>query len=544
MQSHDLRDIFLEEARQQYDELNKLLAELEKNQQESKIIQAIFRIIHTLKGNAAAMGFEAIAELCHILEDIFSTIKTKNIPLNADFFNDIFRANDKIGELIESIASGQKVNYKGIKTRLEVIFQNLCNTSAEKTLVEQVPLNNSNETQPSSPEELQPEISLSDTIKIPIRKLDHLLNLVGELIIERDRLMQSLGNQTRSNEFARLMRISSEIQYSVMDIRLVQVGILFQKFYRIVRDAATLEKKEVNLTLQGTEIEIDRTILQTISDSLVHLVRNAVSHGIEMPEERIRMGKNPTGNILLSAHADKDSVIIEVLDDGKGINPSLIRKKAIEKGIISAEQAEKLSDEDSLQIIFESGFSSAEKITEISGRGVGMDAVRKAVESIGGKIHIRTKIGEGTSFRLRVPSSMAVKTVLLFQLDNVTYAIPIAFTESVISLPMSSCHKVGKWYIGEYQSKNLLLLPLKEKLHQNSNSWKTDKLTVIVVSLDGKYIGIVVDKLLHQKEIMEKPLTAPLEHIRYISGASIMGNGEVCLVLDVPDLMSIIAQAS
>jgi len=537
MEQQDLREVFLAEARRQYDELNSLFTSLEKNQQDATIIQAIFRITHTLKGNAAAMGFEAIAEICHTLEDIFSIIREQKIPINVGIFNDLFRANDKIGELIEAVATSKKVGYKGIKTRLEVILQELINgNSPLQNIAEEIPIST---TEPAEASQTIQDISFSDTISIPIRKLDNLLNLVGELIIERDRLMQAVGTQTRNNEFARLMRISSEIQYSVMDVRLVQVGILFQKFHRIVRDVAIAENKQVNLTLSGTEIEIDRTILQIISDSLVHLVRNAVSHGIELPEERQKAGKSPIGCVTLSAQADKDAVIIEVIDDGKGINASYIRKKAIEKGILSAENAEKLSDEDSLQIIFENGFSGAEKITEISGRGVGMDAVRKSIESIGGKIHIKTTVGKGSCFKLRVPVSMAVKTVLLFMLDNHTYGIPIAFTECVISLPFSSCHLVGKWYVGIYQNQNLPLLPLKSKLHRTTEIWH-EKLTVVVVSWEGKPFGIVVDKLLSQKEVIEKQLKSPLEQVRYVSGATIMGNGEVCLILDVADLFTML----
>ena len=398
-------------------------------------------------------------------------------------------------------------------------------------------------------EEIHPKISFSDLVQIPVRKLDNLLNLVGELIIERDSLI-ALGIEKghSSSEYARIQRITSDLQYGVMDVRLVQVGFLFNKFHRVIRDAAIIEGKKVNLILEGTEIEIDRNILKIMSDSLIHLIRNSVGHGIEMPENRKLAGKEEVGNVHLRARNEKDTVIIEISDDGNGIDANAIKRKAIEKKLITKEFADTLTKDEIIQIIFEPGFSNAEKITEVSGRGVGMDVVKRATESIGGKIQVHTQIGKGSIVTLSLPSSMAVKGALLFMLSEQEYAIALTYTEAVVSIKRSDLHKVSSGLIAKYLGKTISVIFLKDlfamtsfddlykenALHKSyAKCEENAKLEVMVVSYNNKYYGLVVDKLLQQKEIVEKTLSRPIDTLDLFSGATILGNGNVCLVLDV-----------
>jgi len=379
------------------------------------------------------------------------------------------------------------------------------------------------------------------------------LNLVSELSIEKDRIITSYTRQMGlANEFSLLNRLASDLQYSVMNVRLVQISLLFNKFHRIVRDIAQFEGKQVNLVLEGTEIEIDRNILQTMSDSLIHLVRNSISHGIESTEERKAKGKNPIGTIKLAARNDKDNVVIEVIDDGKGIDPELIRRKIIEKNLVSLSDANKLSESELTNFIFVSGFSSASKVTAVSGRGVGMDVVKKAVESIGGKVDMNTKKDKGTTFGMELPASMAVRSVLLFELGETEFAIPLSFTEAVIQVGKAQIHKVGKGLMTTYLEKTVSVVFLQDvfsvrnldDLHHNHILQKTfdqltetEKLSMIVVSMDNKHLGLVVDRLLQQKEIIEKPMNKPLDATPFMSGATILGNGNVCLVLDIPSMV-------
>jgi two-component system chemotaxis sensor kinase CheA len=614
----EIKEIFLAESLEQVEELNKLFTELEKNHASKRAINAIFRITHTLKANAAGMGFDDIAGMAHVLEDIFSEIKNNRLTINTALFNDLFRANDTLAAMISGVkTSAAPVKFRGIKTKLEVVLRNTRSDQAgappERSNDAAPPVANTIPVPPATtpvteavpvaevspavqhPIAVQPEvvkevahvalslaettdvalpaeeevaeepeaqnaeeenkITLSDNIHIPIRKLDNLLNLVGELLIERDRMIAVSGEQhgrTRNNEFARLQRITSELQYSVMDVRLVQVDVLFNKFHRIVRDVAALEGKQVDLILEGTQNEIDRTILQIISDSLIHLVRNAISHGIETPEKRQQAGKPAAGTVKLSARSEKDAVFIDISDDGKGIDAAVIRRKAVEKGLIKAEAAAQMAEEDVVALIFEPGFSSAETVTAVSGRGVGMDVVRRSLDSIGGLIEVRSTVGQGTTMSLRLPSSMAVKGALLFELGPAAFAMPLAHTRAVISVPKKQIHKLGNGLVATHLGKNIPVVFLNDlfslgslqesfgdgRMHQTFNGMAGEtKLNMIVVTFNNREIGFVVDKLLQQKEIVEKPIGPPLENIKFISGATILGNGSVCLVLDAPAII-------
>jgi len=582
----EYKEMFYAEAFENQEELNKLFTQLEKNPKDKSAIDSIFRITHTLKGNSMGLGYQGIAELSHIMEDMFAMVKENKLDLDANMFKNLYSANDKLGALIDALKDNRQVSYKGILAKLKLYIgkmipeygydrsENNYITSgngngnghapvkeaeskeevfSDQAATQEIANGSSKEEGVGVAKDDKAQIGFSDQVQIPIRKLDELLNLVGELIIEKDSIAARNSSESRSNAFSRLHRITSDIQYSVMDIRLVQVGFLFNKFHRIVRDVANIETKDVNLVLEGSDIEIDRNILKTISDSLVHLVRNAVSHGIEHKEERFKKKKNSIGTLILRASNDKDSVLIEVEDDGKGIDPGAIKKKAIEKGIITREYAATLNDEEIRYLIFEPGFSNAEKITEISGRGVGMDVVKRAAESIGGQVTVTSVVGKGTKITMRLPSSMAVKGALLFEHCNQEFAIPLSFTEAVVSLEPAKINKVGKGLMANYLEHTMLVVFLSDlynlpnldscqaegAMHRTYETIKssTKKLHVIVVNYNGKYVGFVVDKLLQQKEIMEKPLAKPLDAVELFSGATILGSGNVCLVLNVATII-------
>lgn len=594
----ELKEIFLAEALESYEELNRLFTILEKDHSDQRSVEAIFRITHTLKANAAAMGYEPIAQMSHSLEDVFSLIKSGKLPLNQSLFNELFRANDKLGALIQAVQTGKTVSYRGLLTRLNVILRDVgsgrdaedapavapapAQTHAENTVstpTESKATANSQHTHEAESQQAEEpveeplhvdvpteeaaaadsptqQITFSDLVQIPVRKLDQLMNLVGELIIERDRLLTVFTQMTngRGNDLARLQRISSDLQYSVMNARLVQAGTLFGKFHRIVRDVAASEGKKVDLILEGSDVEIDRNILQLISDALIHLVRNAISHGIEPYDQRVKAGKKPIGTLRLRARNDKEGVAIEVTDDGRGIDPKIIRKKVLEKGLAMPELLQQLSDDEVISYIFEAGFSSMETVTAISGRGVGMDVVRRAVDSIGGKIYTRTEIGKGTTFTLLLPASMAVKGALLFEIESQEFAVPLSYTEAVVSLRADQIKEVGKGLVFTYLDKVVSAVFLKDIFSngtQNTASQRTyhqlqpsDRIYVLICSDDNRKVGLVVDKLLQQKEIVEKTLPKPLDSLKFFSGATILGNGRVCLVLDVFSIVNQVYKVS
>ncbi|GHN02699.1 chemotaxis protein CheA [Cytophagales bacterium WSM2-2] len=560
----EYKELFLAEALGNFEEINRLLTNLEKDITEKNIVHALFRITHTLKGNAAGMGFQGIADMAHVLEDFFGEVRDGRIALDQNLFTSIYSAADTLGNLINAVKDGKEVKYKGIKTKLEVLIKRAKEDKKNPGLAAAPPeLAESLSANEISPEqgagegtgEAETKLTFSDLVQVPVRKLDNLMNLIGELIIEKDRILASQSNSLyASNEFSRLSRISSDLQYSVMDVRLVQVGFLFNKFHRVVRDASALENKKVVLKLEGTEAEIDRNVLQVISDSLIHLIRNSIGHGIEEPEQRIKAGKPEAGVIALSAQNETDAVLIEISDDGRGLNYEKIKSKAIASKLITEEDASRLSKEDLSMLIFEPGFSTMDQVTSIAGRGVGMDVVKKTLDSIGGTIRLISKEGQGTVIQLRLPLSMAVKSSLLFELGDEVYAIPLAYTESVISLYKSDLHKAGGGLVATHLGKNIAVVFLKDVFdHQVDSTLYTNvlqtefdklheetKLDIVVVSFNNRTVGFVVDKLLQQKEIVEKPLMKPVDKTRFISGVTILGSGNVCLVLNIPYLLHVI----
>lgn len=547
-------EMFRAEAHENYEDLNRLFTELENDLNNQSIVDSIFRITHTLKGNAMGLGLERIAELGHVLEDVFGAVKNKQLVLDATLFNYLYKANDKLGALIAAIGTDEKVSYKGIATKIKVALRKLKEAEQKvqepaKEEIQQEEKEPKVEVVAKEPEESVVEtsgISFSDYINVSVEKLDNLLNITGELIVEKDSLISRASEGGLSVDYSRLHRIISDLQYGIMGVRLVPLGFMFNKFQRVVRDVAVLESKEIELSLEGTEIEIDRNILKIISDSLVHLIRNSISHGIESAEERQQSGKPSKGNVKLSASNEKESVIIKVIDDGKGINSEVIAEKAVSKGLITREEVEKLSVNEQLELIFLPGFSNAETITEVSGRGVGMDVVKRAVESIGGSVQIDTTVGEGTEMQLVLPVSLALKAALLFEVGANSYAIPLTYIESVIAIKKDQLRKLNDGVIYNHMGQTIFLTFLNDTFYpqsqQSANEHlkkidENEKLNVIIISYENKMIGFVVDNLLQQKEIVEKILSPPLDNISLFSGASILGDGSVCLVINVPGIL-------
>lgn len=563
------RQLFLTEALENFEQLNKLFVDLEKDHKNKKVITNIFRIIHTLKGNALGMGYEKIADLAHVMEDVFGAIKEGEVALDSELVDSLFRANDKLGALINALSSDEKVSYLGIKTKLAIFLKNSREDNQNDQDSPGEPVQNADEA-PSEPEgsneseeaddEQDTSITFAEVVQIPVKKMDELLNMVGELVIERDRLISHFGEKGESTlEFEGLKRISANLHYGIMNARMVQMGFLFNKFHRVLRDAAVAENKEVKLRLKGTEVEIDRNILKIISDSLVHVVRNAVSHGIEKAEERKASKKPTTATVTLEANLEKDNVVLSISDDGKGIDTTKIREKIIAKNMVSKDAAMQLSEQEVIRYIFEPGFSSAEKVTEISGRGVGMDVVKRSVEGIGGQVLIDTKVGEGTSFHLVLPSSLALKGSLLFEVSGQEYAIPLTYIESVNYYKKEDIHNISNSLMVNYneQSVSLIFLEYLFKVkdvdsltssrlfnERLKNLDDDEEINVIMSMHSGRRIGLVVDKLLRQKEIIEKKLPKPLDASRLLSGSTILGSGNVCPVVDVASIMDFFFKSS
>jgi len=531
----EYREMFMAEALEYYDSMSRHLSELERNTDAGPALNELFRLMHNLKANARSMGFTDLGEVAHNLETLFGLIRDKQRTFSGALAKVVFMGVDALGTMIRAVGASQPL------PDATALLENLDRlVRGEEPILD-------DEEEAESEAEAGKKMELSDLVYIQVKKLDNLLNLVGELVIDRDRVMtlaQELGNPALLATAQHLFRISDDLQYSVMDARLVGVGVLLNKFPRVVRDVATAENKEVELTLSGQDVQIDRNILQIITDALLHLVRNAVSHGLETSEQRQKGGKPAVGHLTLSALTERDDVLIQVRDDGRGINTEAVRKKAVERGLVSAAEAPRLDEQQVGALLFEPGFSMAEKITDISGRGVGLDVVKLALDSLGGQLRVESELGVGTTFTLVLPTSIAVKGALLVEVEDRPYAIPLMHTDTVLALHPGQLSLVGGLLVTHFQEQTVPLVPLRQLLYDEGDEQlplaSKDDLhgiqQVLVVNYNNRRLGLIVDRFIRQQNIVIKPLSKPLDTIDLFGGVTLLGSGQVCLVLDVPAL--------
>lgn len=386
----------------------------------------------------------------------------------------------------------------------------------------------------------------SSSIRVDHERLDHLMNLIGELIINRNRyalIARSLESggadvdisqvaQSLSETTYAMARISDDLQDTIMKVRMVPVSSVFSRFPRLVRDLSRKSGKEVDLVMEGEETELDKSVVEAIGDPLVHLIRNSVDHGIEPEDARIAAGKPPKGRVTLRAFHKGNSVAIEIEDDGKGIDPEKMREVAIRKGIITAEEAAQLDDREAVELIFAPGFSSADKITDISGRGVGMDVVRTNIKNLKGSVSTNTELGKGTRFTLSLPLTLAIIDALMVNVSGQTYAIPLDAVSETTKIEYSRLTDVKGRKAVTLRGEVLGIVELAEMLDLPRTDPLPEVLSVVVIHDNDRRLGLVVDRLLERQEIVIKPLGAYLGDLKGISGATIMGDGSVILILD------------
>jgi len=384
------------------------------------------------------------------------------------------------------------------------------------------------------------------TLRVDAQRVDKILNLIGEMMIGRsligqilseieERYHQDYSVKKLGEANAFMEKILSQLQKNVMKIRMLPISQVFRKFPRVVRDLSIEKGKQVELIMQGEKTELDKSILDVIGEPLIHLIRNAVDHGIEPPDERKRAGKAVTGTVSLNAYHEGNQIMIDVKDDGAGLEPQLLRKKAVEKGLRTRDEIERLSDEEAMDLIFVSGFSTADVVTDISGRGFGMDIVRTTVESLKGRIQVRSKPGEGTTFTLKLPLTLAIMRAMLFWAGNRLLAIPMSSIERITRVKDSDIQTVAGKHVLRFRDKVISLIFLNESLMADRRSAGQDQNKfVIVVGYSYKLYGFVVDTLVGQQELVIKALDDYWGTVNCTSGASILGNGQVVLILDAP----------
>ena len=381
------------------------------------------------------------------------------------------------------------------------------------------------------------------TVRVDIEKLDVLMNLVSELIIAKNSLVaasnqeQQVNNGNVNEHIEYLESVTTNLHESVMKVRMVPIESVVNKFPRMIRDLSKTLNKKMELYMSGEETELDRTVVDEIGDPLMHLLRNAADHGLESSEERVKRGKPATGSIFLDAYQEGNNVVIEVRDDGNGIDVEAVKNKAIERGAITPEQAATMADKDIINLLFLPSFSTAKKVTDVSGRGVGLDVVRSKIESLSGEVEVKTQLGQGSTWTIRLPLTLAIVQALMVVVGGEKYAISLGSIQTIEDIAPSDIKLVQNKEVIHLRGTVIPLIRMSEVLEIESTKTESDNLVVVIVKKGDKMAGLVVDELIGQQEIVIKSLGKYIKQCKFISGATILGDGEVALILDANALI-------
>lgn len=598
----DLIAEFVAEARDHLNHIEGQFLQIEANGADIDVdlVNQVFRGIHSIKGAAGFLGLVTVNRLAHSLENVLGLMRTRELTPDSVKVDVMLRASDTLAKLVNNPAASEGVDIDHHVHQLDDIFagaqqtleagaatthvavaaeeQRQLDMTAAVDFVEQAmfieeceatatpaPIVSIAETAAEQPA-VPPTANVSDdhnapaassangttaapaesSIRVQVGVLDSLMNLAGELVLGRNQLIQALNADGYSGIEAvasRLDQVTTELQEAIMRTRMQPIGAVFSKFPRVIRDLSAKLGKQCNIVMDGKEVDVDKTILEAIGDPLTHLVRNSIDHGVERPEVRAAAGKPAMGTIHLRAYHEAGKVRIDIADDGGGIYPDKLRAKAIEKGVITAEQASRLTDRDAVRLIFHPGFSTAEKITDISGRGVGMDVVRTNIEKLGGTVDVDSVPGSGTTIQITLPLTLAIIPSLIIQSGDERFAIPQVSISELVRLRREEMAKrldmVKSAEVLRLRGSLLPLVRLREVLGFAAPSMATTDedpeatTHIIVVESGQQRFGIVVDALHDSEEIVVKPLGRHIKNAPCLSGATILGDGHVALILDV-----------
>lgn len=524
-------DLFITETREHLKKLSALTLALESDHADTATIDALFRSVHSMKGMAASMGFDKAAEVAHKLEDLMDRVR-KGLKVDAGLFDLLLAGETALTAMVADIASGGSGNLDTTAILHKIsAYQEQSSTGAPV----QQKIAPSAEERPATPASSE-ETSRQQTVNIKTAVLDHFLDTTGELITVKHRLTElarSSRNQGFSDALLALEKHLRELHDQVMAVRLMPLSVVTERFPRMIRDLARSSGKEITFSIKGAEIELDRSILDLIGDPLSHLLRNSVDHGIESPQERTGQGKPPAGRISIAVSREKDQVEIRIDDDGRGMNPEKIAAAAVAKGFLPKEKLTGLSADEKLLLICHPGFSTAEKVTEISGRGVGLDVVRTAIQSMGGSLAILTESSAGTSFLLRLPFTIAIIHVLLVKVGRFTLAIPLTAVDRTMELKGSDLTTADGERIFSLNDETLPVVPLGQIFNIKTEDLQVDTVQVFITVVKGKRLAFQVDQLLGNQEVFVKALPRPLSAFQGINGATLLGSGEVVFILDI-----------
>lgn len=594
---------FVQEANELLEVLSENLIKLEKNKTDKEVINIVFRAFHTIKGGAGFLGQKPLVDLCHRSENIFDLIRSGSRSFSSsdmDVFSEVLDSLISSFELlvngpaelpypadliavldsIETVSEDDKNNGAGAELSakktskapqlsdeeaLEALFDELTTApkltnesgQASDSVQPEVALSKAEQEspplvqsvspnkvvppeQPKNPINAKPEAQI---VRVGTDRIDAIVNLVGELVLNRNRLKKissELSDSGLDKGLSELDFIASELQSAVMKTRMQPVKRVFQRFPRVVRDIARSLGKKVELVFVGEDTELDKNLVDALADPLMHMVRNSVDHGIEDVDVRLAARKSDTGTLTLKAETKGDSVQITISDDGKGIDPSMIRNKCIDKGLVTANDADSMSEKELLQMVFMPGFSTASSITDLSGRGVGLDVVKTGIEAMNGTVLIDSIMGVGTEFILSIPMTMTVLQTLMIESDSCVYAIPLSVINEIYIYDEGSTNTVSGQLLSRFKDGTMPIFHLNNLLpvvDVPDGYFENQK--VVVVTVADRSIGFVVDNVVGQEEVVIKPLGAFISNLQGYMGATITGGGDVALILDTSRILNV-----
>jgi two-component system chemotaxis sensor kinase CheA len=603
-EDQELLDGFLSETTELLEKLDDDLITLEKASDDTDLMNRIFRSIHTIKGASSFLGFDLLVRVTHKTEDVLNRLRKGELVVTPEIMDVILEATDLVKVLVSDIKAGE-IQERETEGTINKLLPFLLDTAgaAQAALaaaaapttppyappVEQPTPAATQPTEPAeaattaappatpatSPEqpataasvpaakpaaEVAPkktpappkpvdgkggdDLSDNTTVRVDVKRLDDLMNQVGELVLERNRMIQinqdlqqnDANHADFNEEFGKLTKrmsfVTSELQMQVLKMRMIPVEKVFKKFPRIVRSMSRDLGKEVELQIVGEETELDRSVVDEIGDPLIHLIRNAMDHGLETPDERVAAGKPRGGTLVLAAVHEGNQIIISIKDDGRGIDTDRVGRKAIEKGLISEEQFAAMSQREVFDLLFLPGFSTKDKATDLSGRGVGMDVVKTNIKKLNGLIEIKSTKGQGSEFILRLPLTLAIIQSLLVEVEGEIYSIPLSSVLETIRVDQRQFHLIGGQEVLKLRDIVLPLIRLQKVFNVQPRGEADDFCYVVVVGAAEKRMGLVVTRLVGQQEVAIKSLGNYLANIPGIAGSTILGDGRVALIID------------
>jgi two-component system chemotaxis sensor kinase CheA len=568
--------VFLDESGEHLTNMEAGLLTLEENPGDLDNLNAIFRAAHSIKGNSSFLGLDDITHFTHAMENLLDEMRSGTIQATPPRIGLLLQSKDTLVELINALKDGKPrpATYDGLIVALKESLE-AAKGAATETVVEATPVADSAAAEmPTHPQAAEAPVAApavaavekhhedapqvvreakttgdSSSIRVSVEKVDALIDLVGELSIAQAMVNQLIGQLSTSHmpnleeALIAMQQCTRELQERVMGVRMIPVGTIFRRFPRLIRDLAGTLGKQVRAEIIGDDTELDKQVIERLSDPLTHLVRNAVDHGIELPEERRNKGKTEEAFVRLAAFYEGGNVIVDVEEDGRGLDTERIRQKAITLGLITAQDV--LTTEQIQSLIFRPGFSTAAAVTDISGRGVGMDVVKRNIEALNGSIEIQSRAGHGTRFRIRLPLTLAILDGLSVSVGDEVYILPLLSVVQSFRPKPADVHRVmGRGEIINVHGQSLPLLRLHQLFCVTPRITDACQGLVIVLEQQGKRFGLLVDDLLGQQQVVMKSLEENYSKVDGLSGATILGDGRVALIIDIPGLARLTGTSS